>query len=411
MLEQFFIDWNAAVQSRTVVSETKDIKGVIVTQNTKFRFRDVEIQMFTRLIPGGENLPPEKRRWKSELYVPATNKIINNETYESRAKCAAAILSALVPGWDHEDRVEARQKMREINRRNKIIGEVKERLKATSFNEGDRKFILDWVTKKFDAAHNNWLLNVITIICDHHWYITGVGLKEHNIDLGDEESAHINRMCSTTCGIIQDSFKNRQGKDIVGWSTISRRFLAPKKDIPYGAYVVRSAYSKIYNACCYPNIFMEAVKLIAAYYERRTGIKTEDRIKQMQTYRLYKQQRTFTRKFGTASNSTSNNKIETATENYAPIGVTLGDAFGNILDEIKTEPSASNEKSTAEVSPTPTGRKIKRTRTKKYMPSRPRKKLNAERVNGSTAVADPDAQEELPTDPADVSSEHTEVNE
>ena len=95
MLNQFFCDWNTAIQSRTIVNETRNSAGVITMQETKFKFRDVEITMFSRIIPSSINLPPEKRRWTSEMFVPSTNKIIPSVRYNSRARCAAEIMAAL----------------------------------------------------------------------------------------------------------------------------------------------------------------------------------------------------------------------------------------------------------------------------------------------------------------------------
>ena len=126
MLNQFFYDWNTAIQSRTIVNETRNPAGVIIMQETKFKFRDVEITMFSRILPGSDKLPPEKRRWASEMFVPSTNKIIPSVRYNSKARCAAEILAALIPGRAHEDLVEARNQ----NRRKQFMEKLNSTRKA-----------------------------------------------------------------------------------------------------------------------------------------------------------------------------------------------------------------------------------------------------------------------------------------
>jgi hypothetical protein len=49
MLNQFFADWNAAIQARKVTNEKRGKNGVIIYQETEFMFRNTKIKMFSKL--------------------------------------------------------------------------------------------------------------------------------------------------------------------------------------------------------------------------------------------------------------------------------------------------------------------------------------------------------------------------
>ncbi len=339
MLNQFFYDWNTAIQSRTIVNETRNQAGVITMQETKFKFRDVEITMFSRILPGSDRLPPEKRRWASEMFVPSTNKIIPSVRYNSRARCAAEILAALIPGRDHEDHVEARNQERRKRYMEKLYNERKVRLASTSFTPEDQEFILNWMQGHVIVGRLSWDDTVIDILCKYHAYITGIGLSEHGINLNEEAKLHIGRMYGTACQMISEAFTDKNGLPALTRGSLSRNFLAPRNNIKYGIYVVRSGYSKIFDECHLSTKFMHVVNLIAAYYAKLTGMSIEDRIAEMKAYREKQKERKHERGIKGQVNKPRQNTPSTATysNRMAPIGLTIGDAFGDVLDTVSTQ--------------------------------------------------------------------------
>lgn len=337
MINQFFCDWNTAIQSRTIVNETRNTAGVITMQETKFKFRDVEITMFSRILPGSDKLPPEKRRWASEMFVPSTNKIIPSVRYNSRARCAAEIMAALIPGRAHEDHVEARNQERRKRYMEKLYSERKSRLAATSFSPEDQEFILDWMQGHAIAGRVAWDDVLIDILCKYHAYITGIGLSEHGINLHEEAKLHVGRMYNTACQLISETFTDKNGLPALTRGSLSRNFLAPRNNIKYGIYVVRSGYSKIFDECTLSTKFMHVVDLIAAYYAKVTGMSVEDRMAELKAYREKQKERKHDRGFkgqGHKPSRSNASSASTYSNHMAPIGLTIGDAFGDVLDQV-----------------------------------------------------------------------------
>lgn len=358
MLNQFFYDWNTAIQSRTIVNETRNPAGVIIMQETKFKFRDVEITMFSRILPGSDKLPPEKRRWASEMFVPSTNKIIPSVRYNSKARCAAEILAALIPGRAHEDLVEARNQNRRKQFMEKLNSTRKARLAQTSFATEHQEFILDWIQNHVIAGRVSWDDTLVDILCKYHAYITGIGLSEHSINLNEEARLHIGRMYNTACQLISESFTDKKGLPALTRGSLSRNFLAPRDNIKYGVYVVRSAYAKIFDECTLSTKFMHVVALIAEYYAKVTGVSIEDRIAEMKAYREKQKEKKFHKEFkGHSAKSTNNNTVATYSTRMTPIGSTIGDAFGDVLDQaVKAAPKkAAKAKAGKTISPVTDG--------------------------------------------------------
>ena len=338
MLNQFFCDWNTAIQSRTIVNETRNSAGVITMQETKFKFRDVEITMFSRIIPSSINLPPEKRRWTSEMFVPSTNKIIPSVRYNSRARCAAEIMAALIPGRAHEDIVEARNQARRAKFIEELNNKRKARLTETSFTPEDQEFIMTWINEHTIPGKFSWNDTIIEVLCKYHSYITGNGLLDNKISFNEaEKNVHINRMYNTACNLIKDSVTDKSGLPALKRASISYFFLAPK-EVAYSIYIIRSAYSKIYDECRLSTEFMHIINLIAAYYARLTGTTIEARIAELKAQKEKKKEREYERNVnGTGKRFfTKNNNHHPKTSAYsdriAPIGITVGDVFGDVLD-------------------------------------------------------------------------------
>jgi hypothetical protein len=341
MLNQFFADWNTAIQSRMVVNETRNKEGVITMQETKFKFRDIDIIMYSRIVPSTANNAPDQRRWYSEMYVPSTNKIIPSVRYNSKSECAIRILMALVPGRDHEDRVEARNYNRKKRYLERLSNERMKKLADTSFTEEQKAFIVKWLGDNVVPHHAAWNDTVIDTLCKYHSYITGIGLAEQGIVLNREADLHVGRMYNTACQMITESIKNRDGIPVLRKTTISYSFLAPRTTTSYGIYVVRSGYSKIYDECHRSTVFMHFLRLAVELFALITGVAVDDRIAEIKLLREKnrekKQQREMNGEKPFTRRTNSRRNVSAFSNTMSPIGSTLGDVFGDVLDQAKPE--------------------------------------------------------------------------
>ena len=94
MLKKFFEEWNAALKNETIKKTQYDDNNNILWQTGEVTFRDTVIQIHRKSNGDGG--------YTAELFVPSTNKFINNQRFPSKAKCAEAILIALIPGNEKE---------------------------------------------------------------------------------------------------------------------------------------------------------------------------------------------------------------------------------------------------------------------------------------------------------------------
>lgn len=336
MLHQFFLDWNTAIQSRTVVKETKNPKGIITFQQTKFRFRDHDIIMYSNIVSNTEHLPADRRRWMSELFVPSTNKVIPGTPFPTRTKCAVAILTALTEGRDHEDKVEARnQARRKREIKNKIQDRVS-KLSSTSFTDEEKKLIVEYLYAREETAVYADL--VINALVKYHNYITGRGLIECGINLGREAAQHINRMYGTVAMLIGESIVNKYNVQTLKHTTMTRLFLAPKDNLTTGIYTIRSGMAKMYDICKSPAKFMHLLNLLGEYYAKLTGVALNDKIEsekaRLQKIREHRMTDSPNHKKGTPRNN-----VRIFSTNAAPVGSTIGDVFGDVLDKVNTTPA------------------------------------------------------------------------
>lgn len=365
MLTQFFQDWNTAIQSRVIVNESRNTAGVITMQETKFKFRDVEIQMYSRIVPNTIELPPEKRKWTSEMFVPSTNKIIPAVSYNSKAKCAIAILAALVPGRMHEDLVEMRNQKRRKAYMERRTAERKARLAKTMFTEDEQKFIIDWLNTHVVPNHAAWNDDLLEVFFHYSHYITGRNLNEVGVDFNDENEGvlHVKRMYDTTCRLLSETFKGlTNGLLLISYNSVKRHFLFPRHNCPYGVYVVRSAFSKLHDMCSSSPKFVHLIQLLADYYAMVTGIAVADHIAEQKIIVEKQKERRYNRAVNGEQRPRKNNGgrgTSTYSTRMAPVGVTLGDAFGDVLDTIKTNPEQAEKK---------TFKKAKKTQKKTVVP-------------------------------------------
>lgn len=352
MLNQFFADWNAAIQARKVTNEKRGKNGVIIYQETEFMFRNIKIKMFSKLRGDDENKPEHQRRWMSELFVPSTNKIIPSIVFPTKAQCAAAILSCLVEGRDHEDKVHARiEKRKELEIQRRLDG-WKARLQNSSFKD-EIDFVLEWIENNAPADRTSWSEDLITVLQRYDYFITGVGLEEH-VSLSKKDlDMHQKRMFNTACALISEAIKDRNGVDCLPRKAITFHFLAPKEDIPQSAYVVRSAYSKINDMCPYSNKMLFIVKFMAEYFAKTFGTTVEQAILD---YKKFKEAK-FNRKAEEAGRGEvrkhsgpkvkfNKQNTETSTRALAdavPI-TSMGDIFGDVLDKAIVEKPAKKKK-------------------------------------------------------------------
>lgn len=336
MLRQMLADWNTAIQSRKVINGTTSPKGVVLTQNTKFKFRDTEFEMFTKLMHGDDKLPENKRRYVNEIFVPKTNKFVPTTSFKSYAAMMAAILCALKEGNDHEDRVAKRNQKKKEAFFAELRKDRKVRLSGCGYSTDEVDLILNWIDAHVYDEHMAWCETAIDIMCKYYSYITGRGLIELGVDLKDEARRHIDRMYTTIVNLMRDDVRDRYGYPAYTKRTLSKQFLFPKENISYGVYTVRSAYAKIFNDCDFSAKFRYVTELIAALYEHMTGTSLQDKsaevkIRQERMYEKHAQQAA-----GTAK-PRNKEKVVSAAAAMPLVGSSIGDLFGDVLDVVKTE--------------------------------------------------------------------------
>ena len=338
MLKQLLADWNTAVQSRKVVNGTTNDKGIVLTQNTKFRFRDVEFEMFTKLMPNDEHAPEHKRRYWNEIFVPKTNKFVPTGTFKSQAAMMAAVLCAITEGNDHEDRVAKRNQKRKEQFFSDLRKSRKIKLSNAGYTPEEVEVILNWLDKHLYDDHVSWSEIAVIVMCKYMQYITGRGLIELGIDLKDESYRHVDRMYSTIANLMRDNVKDKYGFPTYTKRTLSHQFLFPKENISYGIYTVRSAFSKIFNECWFASRFRYVTELMVALYEHMTGVSLQDKSNEIKV----RQERIYEKRVRQAI-SDKHNRSENA--NLSPssplVSNSIGDMFGDILDVVK--PSEQTE--------------------------------------------------------------------
>ena len=338
MLKQLLADWNTAIQSRKVINGTTNPKGVVLTQTTKFRFRNTDFEMFTKIYPGDENAPDRKRRYRNEIFVPRTNKFVPNLTFKSHAAMMAAILCALTEGNEHEDKVAKREQ----ERKEKFFAELRKercvRLTSCGYTSDETEVLLNWLDTHVYDDHLHWCETAVDVMCKHYQYITGRGLIEIGINLKDEAKRHIDRMYTTIANLMRDTARDKYGYPVFTKHTCSKQFLFPKENLSYGVYTVRSAFTKIFNECGFGAKFHYVIELIATLYEHMTNTSLADKsaeakLRQERMYENYVKQAA---NGGVKKNSGKTKAVATAAASMPLVGSSIGDLFGDVLDVVQT---------------------------------------------------------------------------
>ena len=362
MLKQLLADWNTAIQSRKVVNGTTSPDGIVLTQSTKFKFRNTEFEMFTKLMPGDENAPERKRRYRNEIFVPKTNKFVPTGTFKSHSAMMAAILCAITEGNDHEDRIAKRNQKRKETVFAELRKERKTRLSSSGYTPEEVDVILNWIDGHVYDDHVSWCETAVDIMCKYNQYITGRGLIELGIDLKDEARRHIDRMYATIVNLMRDNVRDKYGYPTYTKRTLSYQFLFPKENLSYGIYTVRSAYAKIFNDCDFCSKFHYVTELIAALYEHMTGTSLQDKSNEIKM----RQERMYEKRVKKAIDGHKHNNSERVTLAQAVpiVGTSIGDMFGDVLDVVETaheapsKPVKHHKKKSEKVVPTVTNRQV-----------------------------------------------------
>ncbi len=332
MLNQFFADWNTAMQSRTIISELKSRSGVILNQETEFTFRDTKIVMYSKLVAGGENLPANKRKWDNGLYVPSTKKVIPATTHKSRTKCAVAILLALTPGYEHEDRIALRKQNREKRIADNYKNQHKQALAGTTFTTDEINLIVDWVENNAVNNHYSWGGIIIDAMKKHHQLITGRELSSIGIELGYDEKLHTTRMFNTVADMVTRTFKDKFGIPIIFRDALDRNFRYPKENIKYAIYVVRNAFCKLYAEIDSPAKFTYLVNLLSKYYEYLFDTTVADRKDELKVRR----EKMTDRKVKQQINGKTTKPSRVFESKPVPVENSIGNMFGDVLDALAT---------------------------------------------------------------------------
>ena len=341
MLEQLQKDWKAAITSdsrRLLHQECIEVNGekVVKTQKVLFKFRNIEAFMHLDLFRGDETLPREKRRYRNTVQVPSTNKqvIIYPREWKSPVEKMMTILIAFTKGRDHEDRVAIRRQMAVMRENDKIVHEFVSRLDKTTFDTDEKEFISQWLDNNSNTRKMNWNRVLLEVLIKYHQYITGRGLIELGINLGQESSKHVRRCYDTTARIINAS-THQNGKRYLPREVANPLFLEIR-EVPMAIYVVRSLFSKIWDRCFEEGnsdnsmLFAWICDFLGMYYAKVTGIPLDKHCTELQQRFIEASNRRMARKINGTQGNNPGKKFREPVQ--GPI-MTFGDEYGDVLDQ------------------------------------------------------------------------------
>ena len=340
MLEQMQKDWRAAITSENRKLLRQDIievngEKVVKSQKVLFQFRGVDAFMELELFRGDETLPAAKRRYRNTVQVPSTNKqiVVYPHEWKSQTEKIMTILIAFTKGRDHEDRVAIRRQMAMMRENEKIFDEFKNSLSKTSFDEEEKTFIVNWIDNNVNARKMNWNRVLLEVLVKYHNYITGRGLIELGINLGQEAGKHLKRCYDTAARIINAS-THQNGKRYLPREVANPLFLEIR-EVPMAIYVVRSLFAKIWDRCFEEGnsdnsmLFAWICDFLGAYYSMVTGIALDKHCAELQQRFIEANNRRMARKLN-GNQGSPNKRFREPVQ--GPI-MTFGDEYGDVLDQ------------------------------------------------------------------------------
>lgn len=241
MFTQFFEEWNHSIKCEHINTTKYNEQGTIVWQSGEIFFRDTKIQTHRKYDGQGG--------YVVELFVPRTNKFISNKRFATRAKCAAAILMALLPSNDKEDVRNQRAERRAEEMRKKITGERIEALRKLNLPKADFAWFCDVMNKNLQAGnsfHDDVLVDILTkfhdqLLCEKAYINTLPQRDQH---------CHMERLFEMVAMIRRKAIHTRDGEMILLPRDAARLFRTipdPAYRLPEGICMVKTTFREIDN--------------------------------------------------------------------------------------------------------------------------------------------------------------------
>lgn len=269
MLTKFFEEWNNALKSETIKKTQSDEKGNIIRQTSVIGFRGTLIQIHRKAVGDGT--------YTAELFVPSTNKFISNKKFTSKAKCAEAILMALIPGTEKEDVRTARTERRAEEMRKKIIAERIETLRTVNMIREDFEWFCALLNQNLQAGRSYYdgvLVDVLT-----KWYPAISGSESFVKTLSRKDaSLHVERMFEMIAMILEKKEHSKShGKRIAlsnyDAAKLFRSVPDPNVQLPVGILTVKQVFREI-DEYLDGNIqkLLYVVQVLEKYYQLKTQL-------------------------------------------------------------------------------------------------------------------------------------------
>ena len=318
MLNEFFEEWVAAVNSRVTVPESiqRDENGEVLSETSKFTFRGKEIEMISK---------PGKDEDHVELYFPATNKFIASTKFPTRTKGAISILMYIS---DKADEFEKHRKVRQELLLQRIVCKMVNQWKTTlaelHYSETFQKIILETAEKNTRRGHTLWDNNLMWALKQYDAEFNGLAafiesekIKRQFLDTMYRDIAHL----------LNGTITNAKGMEAIAYKLVEK-YLLPQVDHWSGLRKnSRTILREIFEKCQSRAQFHYILTMLAKHFEIITGTKLEFKLAEDRA----------------KSNNFLRNRIMSDNNRRGQISIfdncsfgTLGDRVGADLDGIDT---------------------------------------------------------------------------
>lgn len=239
MFTQFFNDWNEAVKNEKIIKTQYTDKGEVIWQRGIVMFRGVEIQTHRKSDGRGN--------YHVELFVPKTNKFISNKRFPTKAKCAEAIILALLPGNEKEEIRSQRAERRATALRKKITGERIESLRKLNMKKDDFAWFCELMNRNLQVGNSFYDDVLVDVLTEFHEELC---CEKSVLDkLTDRDRPrHMERLYELVASICKKSVHARDGGRILLPQAAARLFRTvpdPAFKLPEGVVVVKTVFRNI----------------------------------------------------------------------------------------------------------------------------------------------------------------------
>ena len=239
MFTQFFNDWNTAVQNEKILKTQYTEKGDISWQRGIVIFRGIEIQTHRKSDGHGN--------YHVELFVPKTNKFISNKRFPTKAKCAEAIILALLPGNEKEEIRSQRAERRATALRKKITGERIESLRKLNMKKEDFAWFCELMNRNLQVGNSFYDDVLVDVLTEFHKELCCDKSVLDKLQERDR-SRHMERLYELVAMIRRKAIYARDGGQILLPQAAAKLFRTvpdPAFKLPEGVVAVKTVFRNI----------------------------------------------------------------------------------------------------------------------------------------------------------------------